>query len=133
MIWWHCAFAQLRTLEGTVLGGHYWPNQIILYWNSDIFILNSGINAFIQRNYIARGFRFVVLGLGCCDTKARSASSQTFTLWQQATIRIVLRDHSVIGWFHHLYMGVILRAHSVPGETHIHRNANQEVATRVLG
>jgi len=41
-------------------------------------------------------------------------------LWQQATLEIMLR---------HIYMGVVLRAHPVRGESRIQRNANGEVAT----
>ena len=32
----------------------------------------------------------------CCDRKARAASAQSFTLWQQATIEIMRHDHSSI-------------------------------------
>jgi len=32
----------------------------------------------------------------CCDRKARAASAQSFTLWQQATIEITYHDHTVI-------------------------------------
>jgi len=39
------------------------------------------------------------------------------------------RDHSIIACLHHLYMGVVLRSHSVHGEPRIQRNANGEVAT----
>jgi len=38
-------------------------------------------------------------------------------------------DHPVIACSRHLYMGVILYAHPVRGESHIPRNANREVAT----
>jgi len=91
----------------------------------------------------------------CCDRKARAASALSFTLWQQAAIEITCHDHSsrtpVISfnrWHvsisrdykpqsvyyclfapHTLYMGVIIRAHPVRGESHIQHNANREVAT----
>jgi len=65
----------------------------------------------------------------CCDRKARAASAQSFTLWQQATIEITPRDHSVIVCSRHVYRGVVLRAHPVRGESHIQRNASGEVAT----
>ena len=42
--------------------------------------------------------------------------------WQQATIEITRRNHSIIA-------DVILRAHPVRGESHNQRNANGEVAT----
>jgi len=51
-----------------------------------------------------------------CDRKARAASPKSFTLWQQATIEITCRDHSIIACLRHIYMGVILRAHPVRGE-----------------
>jgi len=64
----------------------------------------------------------------CCDRKTPAASAQSFTLWRQATI--TCHNHSIITCSHHIqYMGVILRAHPVRGESHIQRNANREVAT----
>jgi len=66
----------------------------------------------------------------CCDRKAQAACALSFTLWQQATIEITRRDHSIIACSRHIYMGVVLRAHPVRGESHIQRNANQEVATK---
>jgi len=39
------------------------------------------------------------------------------------------RDHSIIACSSHVYMGVVLRAHSVRGEPSIQHNANREVAT----
>ena len=42
---------------------------------------------------------------------------------------ITRHDHSSIACFRHIYMGVILRAHPVLGESHIQHNANGEVAT----
>jgi len=65
----------------------------------------------------------------CCDRKSRAASAQNFTLWQQVTIEIMRHDHSIIACSRHIYMGVVLRAHSVRGESHIQRSANGEVAT----
>jgi len=88
-----------------------------------------------------------------CDWKARAASAQSVTLWQQATIEITRRDHSrrtLVITFNgsqvsnvraytprsfycclfapHIY-GVVLRAYSARGERRIQRNANREVAT----
>jgi len=65
----------------------------------------------------------------CCDRKAQAANAQSFTLWQQATMEITQQDHSIIACSHHIYMGVVLRAHAVRGESHIQRNASGEVAT----
>jgi len=65
----------------------------------------------------------------CCDRKARAACAQSFALQQQARIEITRHDHSVFACSRHIYMGVILRAHPVRGESRIQRNANREVAT----
>jgi len=46
----------------------------------------------------------------CCDRKARAACAQSFTLWQQATIEITRRDHSIIACSRHMYM-VLFFAH----------------------
>jgi len=68
----------------------------------------------------------------CCERKARAASAQCFTLWQQATIEITCHDHSIIACSCHIYTGVVLRAHPIRGESHIKPNANGEVATTSL-
>jgi len=47
----------------------------------------------------------------CCDRKARAASAQSFTLWQQATIEITCHDHSIIACSHHIYIWVLFFAH----------------------
>jgi len=89
----------------------------------------------------------------CCDRKAPATSAQSFTLRQQATIEITLHDHSPRmllftfsrshRYYHQrlhaaitllllvraTYMGVVLRAHPVRGESHIQRNTNREFAT----
>ena len=57
---------------------------------------------------------------------------QSFTLGQQATMEIPRRAHSISACLRHIYMGVILRAHPVRGESHILRNANGKVATLPL-
>ena len=67
----------------------------------------------------------------CCDRIARAACAQTLAMWQQATIEITRRDHSICLFAPHIYI-VVLRAHSVRGESHIQRNANGEVATVTL-
>ena len=65
----------------------------------------------------------------CCDGKARATSAQSFTLWQQATIEITHRDHSIIVFLCHIYIVVVLFAHPVLSKSHIQRNAEREVAT----
>jgi len=47
--------------------------------------------------------------------------------WQQETIEILRRNHSIIACSRHIYLGVVLRAHPVRVETHIQRNASREV------
>jgi len=40
----------------------------------------------------------------CCDRKARVACAQSIALWQQATIEITWRDHSIIACSCHEYI-----------------------------
>jgi len=68
----------------------------------------------------------------CCDQKAWTASAQSFTLWQQAIVRITRRDHSIIACSRHIYLCVALCAHPICGESHFQRNINWEVATTSL-
>jgi len=67
----------------------------------------------------------------CCDRKSRAACAQSFAPWQQATIEITRRDHSIIACLHHIHNGVILHAHPVRGESQNQRNTTGEVATIV--
>jgi len=43
----------------------------------------------------------LVIAPFCCDRKARAASAQSFTLWQQASIKIACRNHSIIACLCH--------------------------------
>ena len=70
---------------------------------------------------------------GCCDRRDQAACARSFTLWQQTTIEIMCRNHSIIAWSCHIYRGVIFRVHPVRGEPHIQRNAKGDVATRFTG
>jgi len=54
----------------------------------------------------------------CCDRKSRAACAQSFAPWQQATIEVTWRDHSIIACSRHIHNGVILHAHPVRGESH---------------
>jgi len=74
----------------------------------------------------ALGYSTVAIG------KAWAACVQSFALWQQATIKFMRRNHSIV----HLllcamctYSIVVLRTHPVRGESHIQRNTTREVAT----
>ena len=67
--------------------------------------------------------------LYCCDRNSRAACTQIFTLCQQATKEITHSAHSIIACSRHMYMGAILRAHPIRGDSHIQRNADREVAT----
>jgi len=64
-------------------------------------------------------------------SEAQTANVQSFMLWQQATIETACHNHSFTACLHHIYMGVVLRAHPVHGEPHIQCNANGEVATQL--
>ena len=66
----------------------------------------------------------------CCYRKSRAACAQSFAPWQQATIEITRRDHSIIACSCHIHNGVILHAHPVRGESHNQRNTTGEVATQ---
>jgi len=46
-----------------------------------------------------------------------------------SAIEITHRVRSIIACSHHVYMGFVLRAHSIRGEMCIQRNASGEVAT----
>jgi len=61
--------------------------------------------------------------------KPEQASAQSFTLWQQATIKITCGAHCISASSRHIYMGVGFHAHSVRGELHIQQNASREIAT----
>jgi len=65
----------------------------------------------------------------CCDRISRAACAQSFALWQQATIEIMLAISLTIACSRYTYNGVILHAHPVRGESHNQRNATGEVAT----
>jgi len=39
------------------------------------------------------------------------------------------RNHSIVACSRHIYLGIVLRAHPVRGESHVQRNVNGEVAT----
>ena len=40
----------------------------------------------------------------CCDRKSRAACAQSFAPWQQATIEITRRDHSIIACSRHIHI-----------------------------
>ena len=42
----------------------------------------------------------------CCDRKSRAACAQSFAPWQQATIEITRRDHSIIACSRHIHIFV---------------------------
>jgi len=64
------------------------------------------------------------LAMGKLEQHVRKASH-----WLQATIEITCHDHSIIARLCHIYIGVVLHAHPVCGESHIQCNANREIAT----
>jgi len=44
----------------------------------------------------------------CCNRKSRAACAQSSTLWQQATIEITRRDHSIIACLRHIHLFLFL-------------------------
>jgi len=54
-----------------------------------------------------------------CDRKSRAAYAQGFALWQQATVEITRRDHSIIPCSRHINMVFFFHAHPVRGESDI--------------
>jgi len=67
--------------------------------------------------------------MGLLRSEIRAACAQSFAPWQQATIEITRRDHSIIACSRHIHNGVILHAHPIRGESHNQRNTTGEVAT----
>ena len=65
----------------------------------------------------------------CCDRKSRMAFAQSFALWQQATIEIMLAISLTIACSCYIYNGFILHAHPIRGESHNQCNTTGEVAT----
>jgi len=65
----------------------------------------------------------------CFDWVGRASSAQSVTLWQQATIVILRRAHSISAYLCQIHNGVVLHAPFVRGESHIQHNAKQEIAT----
>ena len=45
-----------------------------------------------------------VVGVCCCDRKSRAACAQSFAPWQQATIEISRRGHSIIACSRHIHI-----------------------------
>jgi len=67
----------------------------------------------------------------CRDRKSRAACAESFALWQQAIIEIMLAISLTIACSRYIYNRAILHAHPVRGESHIQRNTTGEVATTV--
>jgi len=68
----------------------------------------------------------------CCDRKARAASVQSFTLWQQATIEFTQQDHSIIACSRHMYMLLFFTHILFVVNRAFQCNANREVATKLF-
>jgi len=58
--------------------------------------------------------------------RSESPSGKCAKLWQQATIEITCRNYSIIACSCHLYMSIVLHAHSFRGEPRC--NTSREVA-----
>jgi len=92
--------------------------------SSNVWYKNSVVS---QSNIVLTHTHTDIVAIGKPERQVCKASH-----WQQATIEITCHDHSIIACSRHAYMGVIRRAHPVRGESHIQRNANQEVVTTSL-
>ena len=136
-----------RTINATPAEG--------LQQHSLLFTTNRTDRTFFCEDCTWHDLHILVTAPFCRDLKARAACAQSLTLWQQATIEIMRRNHSsstLVIMFnrsedstsrdstpqslyyclfvpHILYMGVILHAYAVRGESHIQPNASGEVAT----
>jgi len=66
----------------------------------------------------------------CCDRKSRAACSQSFALWQQATIEFMRRNHYIIVCSCHVLYILLFFAH-IPFVFVVNHtiNANGEFAT----
>jgi len=123
---------------------------MVLFFTHILFVVNHAINATLPERLQQHLFlstmnhtdrTFFVWGLNshnlhilvtapfCCDRKSRAACAQSFALWQQATIEIMLAISLTIACSRYIYNGVILHAHPVCGESQNQRNTNREVAT----
>jgi len=60
-------------------------------------IILSALQEYVSLN--KHGRQWETLSECCCHRKAWAASAQSFTLWQQATMEITRRDHSIIACF----------------------------------
>jgi len=66
----------------------------------------------------------------CCDQRVQVASMQSFTLWQQATIKIICCNHFIIASSCHINLGIIFSIHLNHGALHMRCCSDCEVATR---
>jgi len=107
-------------------------SRIQRYANKEVATISPPFHNIPHRSHVLfawHSFHILITVPFCCDQKAQAANALSFTLWQQATIEITCHDHCIIACSHHIYMGVVLRAHPVRGESRIQHNANGEVAT----
>ena len=90
-------------------------------------IILSALQEYVSLN--KHGRQWETLSECCCHRKAWAASAQSFTLWQQTTMEITRRDHSIIAFLCHKNMGVDLHAHPVRGESHIQLSFTYSTST----
>ena len=86
----------------------------LLYFR--IFGNNHWINIFILLLPIFK----CTVAIGKSERQVRKASH-----WQQAAMEITCHDQSIIACSRHVYLGVVLRAHPVRGESHNQHNAKR--------
>ena len=58
-------------------------------------------------------------------SEAQAAIAQSFTLWQQETIKITPHAHFIIACSRHIQTGAIPSEHPVRGESRMRRCADQ--------
>ena len=75
----------------------------------------------------------MIIVMQCCDRKARAASAQSFTLWQQETIEITRCDHSIIACSRHIKEASVnpdLRQYRIKSALFTSRNPDFSPLTR---
>ena len=92
-----------------------------------LFVMNRTARTSFYEGCTWHDLHILVTAPHSCDRKTRATSVQSFTLWQQATIEITRRAHSIIACSRHIYMGVVLHAHLVRDESHIQHNPTERL------
>ena len=65
--------------------------------------LNASLKDDIANDIQNKWNHYAVQQTYCCDRKSRAACAQSFAPWEQATIEITRRDHSIIACSRHIH------------------------------